>query len=106
METIQVENTTPQDLLKLQRVIAERSAQAHVSATDGLLFFNHRIYVSRVCSVRSGILSRMTLRQRDFRTRNVHSRASQLLSVGQECGLIFAVMSRPTLYAMIEIHHR
>ena len=57
MQHIRNENKTLPDLIELHQAVAARTAPLHVSVVDGILFFKHRVYLSRDSDVRLDILA-------------------------------------------------
>ena len=56
MATIKVENEKLPDLMRLHQAVTAGTAPIHVSVADGILFFKHRLYLSRDSAVRIDIL--------------------------------------------------
>ena len=57
LEIIRTENHELPDLILLHRAFADGTAPAHVIVVDGLLYFKHRLYLSRHSSTISDILA-------------------------------------------------
>lgn len=58
MDSITSENARLPDLLELHQAVREDRAPPHISVRDGLLFFKHRLLLSRDSSILSAVLEK------------------------------------------------